>query len=237
MSDFHLQKQRKKFDLADLKDLAFLPHHLGFNSFGVGSMGSARERALSLSVHFFSISCSFLGKNGQNNRLGPTFEFGTSTISRKARFKDVKENNRNSTMHTHFKANCCLKVHNEHLKLASPISGEGLGNSGSATVSIDSTQKSPLSMISLIQDDSFADHLTYCWTLLSVDSTQTSPRSVTSLTLIGSVQDPSPRWSERLQNNHNVRIHVNYQNVENLKHENQTKWRIYIVKFCTPGPV
>ena len=60
-------------------------------------------------------------------------------------------------------------------------------------------------MISLIQDDSFADHLTYCWTLLSVDSTQTSPRSVTSLTLIGSVPDPSPRWSERLQNKHNVR--------------------------------
>ena len=35
----------------------------------------------------------------------------------------LEQNNRNSTTYSDFKANSCLKVHNAHLKLASPISG------------------------------------------------------------------------------------------------------------------
>ena len=35
----------------------------------------------------------------------------------------LQENNKNSIMHWHFKANYCLKVHSVHLKLALSIAG------------------------------------------------------------------------------------------------------------------
>ena len=45
-----------------------------------------------------------------------TFHIRKGTVQRR-----LYENNRNSTTRSHFKGNGCLKVHNAHLKLPSPI--------------------------------------------------------------------------------------------------------------------
>ena len=38
--------------------------------------------------------------------------------------RHLKENNRNAATCSHFKTNCCLKIHNAHLNLASPVLGQ-----------------------------------------------------------------------------------------------------------------
>ena len=52
-----------------------------------------------------------------------TLETFISYVSRKSQYKDVHRRTIEIPQCTHiFEANCCLKVHNAHLKLALPIS-------------------------------------------------------------------------------------------------------------------